>query len=233
MSQPKKKSSFLPFDWDIFVPSESLDCFPCCCAMAARYWKRHKPDLPFPTDLETWMVFAGYTAGVSQRGASIRRIFVNIPSKEIEPGLSTEEPTEIDLEVGKEELTKVEKFGLVIEQRTVKGVADLQCFLDASPPIPTILIVDVRFMEVNVVGPSHAVLLESIDLGKEKLFVIDPSKTKLREATSWDLNRFKKSWPLTQNLSILVYPPDMIGISSGDFRGVEKQETLERFQRRV
>jgi hypothetical protein len=199
--------------------------------MAARYWKHFRPELPIPSELDAWTKFTERTSDVSERGTSMRRLLSRLLSIAASPGQAVEEFKEVPVlsrKIEEIEIEDVEKSGrpLKIIVKTLNGVDDLPYFFKPSPPIPVILIFDLTFMTHSVEGGYHAVLLISVDFDKEKIFVVDPMKVHAKEPDIYDLNKFKRSWVLKKNLVILVYPPDMT-VSTGEFRDVYKQESLD------
>ena len=223
----------LPFDWKDFCKNQGTDCVPACFAMAARYWKRLRPELPLPTDEETWDEFILRTSARTSRGTSLLRLLRNIPSldhapitgihvqsleslqEEVAGEASEAEPEEVEPEGA--ELEPVRLSNLVLDPRTPASINDLRSALDyADPPIPQILVFDKVMMTRRVEGGSHAVLLLKLDYDKEKLYVVDPTLYTRMEPDVYDFDNFSRGWELLSNLNIMVYPENVkIVTSSG------------------
>lgn len=58
---------------------------PACFAMSARYWKRLRPDLPLPTEQQTWDDFILLTSARTSRGTSLLRLLRNVPTADQTP----------------------------------------------------------------------------------------------------------------------------------------------------
>jgi hypothetical protein len=240
---PRGVTRPLPFDWKDFCENQGTDCVPACFAMSARYWKRLKPDLPLPTDRESWDDFILFTSARTSRGTSLLRLLRNIPTpdrtpiselhdqgiealqEEVASEASELEPEELEPEGA--ELEPVRLSNLVLDPRTPASIGDLKAALDyADPPIPQILVFDKVMMTRRVEGGSHAVLLLKLDFDKEKLYVIDPTLRTRMEPDVYDFNNFNHGWEALSNLNIMVYPVGFKVVSSSG-------PTIMDFVRRV
>lgn len=198
----------LPFDWDkCFVPDRSIDCMPACIAMAVRFWKTVRPELPFPSSLDDWKKFISEQESMTSRGTSITRLVDNLRR------LNSNVQSEISLN---------------IEPLTLINAESMEEFLKHDPPIPLIVVFDRSYTITNVEGGYHASLLYGIDYEKQKkVYLIDPSSVDLMESFPWDLDRFSLGWEKFQNLCFAVYPNDMNPIQSKS--GV-KSKSLFQFE---
>lgn len=179
----------LPFDWNkCFVPDKLTDCMPSCVAMACRYWKLLKPELPIPMDLEVWKKFVSDLKGNTMRGTSVTRVMTNL-AKILQSNSDAE--------------------NIVIKRHNMLNIEATIEFLKHDPPIPLIIIFDRAYMVTNNEGGYHACLLHGIDYQKEKkIGLIDPSITDMVDPFPWDIERFVVGWGKTQNLCLAIYPPD-------------------------
>lgn len=51
-------------------------------------------------------------------------------------------------------------------------------------------------------------LFHSVDLKKEKIYIIDPTLVELGRPFPLDLERFNEGWREMQNLAIVIYPDE-------------------------
>lgn len=198
----------LPFDWDrCFVADRSIDCMPACIAMAVRFWKTIRPELPFPEDLDSWKKFIAEQESMTSRGTSIKRLADNLRK-------INESPSEI--------------LTLTIDPLTLVNIESAEEFLKHNPPIPLIIVFDRSYTVTNNEGGYHASMLYGLDYEKQKkVYLIDPSSIDLMEAYPWDLDRFSLGWEKFQNLCFAVYPNDMSPIHS---TSGERSKSLYRFE---
>lgn len=202
----------LPFDWRFFVFGSSGKCFPACLAMCSRYWRYYDPTLDIPESLEDFEASLG-DSYYSSNGLSTERLKRALKRTEIH-----------DLDGERINV------GLTIEITCPKSLEELYPFFLEDPPIPIILSFDKAYTERNKSEDSHAVLVQSIDFKKEKIYVIDPIKEDLRAPFPYDFERFRLGWEVCENLAFLVAPLNKLILISGDEVKVIKQTTLQRFE---
>src|SRR5574341_1217245 len=154
----------LPFDWQKhYVPDRSVDCFPACIAMCALYWASQFPDLAIPTDKNYWRVnFIDKYKATTPRGSSIKRIYESISALTEKEGIQTE---------------KDKSLKLKIEAYNPANIRYIKRFLELQPPFPVIIIYDRSLSLTNVEGGYHAVIFHSVDLKKERVLIIDPTRS--------------------------------------------------------
>lgn len=214
----------IPFNWEDFCQNEGTDCVPACFVMAARYWKRLKPELPLPTDPTLWDNFLQRTSAKTSRGTSLWRLKRNMPTagqivSKVEAD-QFEEDVEEEPEPETTELGVIKLANLVLDPRNPKSVNDLKSPLDdVTPPIPQVLVFDKRVMTHRIEGGTHAVILHRIDFDKEKLYVIDPTLYMRKEADVYDFRNFSQGWAACSNLNILVYP-EGVKVVTGSERSI-------------
>jgi hypothetical protein len=218
------KTRSLPFKWDEhFIPSET-DCVLACFAMSARYWMSHYPQLNLVNDVEAWKRFAN-TSFIEYRGTHLNDILRKLPKKVPDTATASQNENETSEDGnGKPQFSE-----LIIKENTPKDLHSLAPFFRTGPPIPQILVFNQLLMTHNMDGPNHAVILYSIDYEKEKLFVIDSTKHKLKEPDVYDFRKFEKAWKVVQNLQIITYPKEMATLISGPTVGITKQLDLSQF----
>lgn len=208
MSLPSKTSS-LPFRWSDFSFGKSGKCFPACVVMCNKYWNHYVPDLNLPLDIIELEETLGDTF-YSKRGLNLEKLNRALGIKDLN-------------EIDGERLN----IGLTVEARTPRGLDVLYPFFQETPPIPLILLYDHNYMESNRQGNAHAVILHSIDYGKEKLYVIDPIKKDLRAPFPYDFNRFSLGWKKIENLTLIVAPLDKLTVLEGKQVARWEQKTLK------
>ncbi len=198
----------LPFHWDkCFVPDRSIDCMPACIAMAVRFWKTIRPDLPFPEDLDSWKKFVSEQSSMTSRGTSITRLVDNLRK------INSDSSIELTLD---------------IVPFTLVNIESAEEFLKHDPPIPLIVVFDRSYTITNVEGGYHASLLYGIDYEKQKkVYLVDPSSVDLMEPYPWDLERFSSGWEKFQNLCFAIYPNDMNPIHT---KSGERTKSLYSFE---
>lgn len=118
------------------------------------------------------------------------------------------------------------EVGIVLEMRCPESLEVLYPFFESDPPIPLILLYDHNFMEHNREGDLHAVLIDSINYEKEKIFVINPTKKDLKEPFPYDFNRFRLAWQKSQHATLLAYSPSKLQVIEGKEVKMWKQTTL-------
>lgn len=204
------------------------DCLPVCVATVVNYyhWRGKFPEeLRLPPLEEIQIAFIRSGAYREHKGVSLTKLRSHVPKVErkvpkhttatLDQYMNSQssipetalEPQTLEIQEMKNETVKdlLGPLGLKFCGCTPEDIVELHGFLNRD--LPPIMLFDKIYYHMGIEGGGHAVILERIDLNREKIYVIDHDSG-LRYKTPLDLPIFLDSWDLLENYTLVVVPEE-------------------------